>query len=111
MPERAGNVMKHCQRPKTLWKEMPRLPEIENVMERDATHCQRGETLCKEMPFIARGFEKREKVGKRWKTLEKREAMLEKRKYVESHAWGDLKCDRVVLSFSSSIKIVRVPVI
>jgi len=23
-----------------------------------------------------------------WKTLEKREAMLEKRKYVESHAWG-----------------------
>jgi hypothetical protein len=43
--------------------------------------------------------------------LEKREAMLQKRKDVESHAWGDLKCDRVVLSFSSSIKIVRVPVI
>jgi hypothetical protein len=61
--------MKHCQRPKTLWKEMPRLPEIENVMERDATHCQRWETLCKEMPFIARGFEKREKVGKRWKNV------------------------------------------
>jgi hypothetical protein len=47
---------------------MPRLPEIENVMERDATHCQRGETLCKEMPFIARGFGKMERrlenVGK-----------------------------------------------
>jgi hypothetical protein len=32
-----------------------------------------------------------------WKTLEKREAMLEKRKDVESHAWGDLKCDRAVM--------------
>jgi hypothetical protein len=52
---------------------MPRLPEIENVMERDATHCQRWETLCKEMPFIARGFEKQERVGKyvgkRWKNV------------------------------------------
>jgi hypothetical protein len=34
---------------------------------------------------------------KGWKTLEKREAMLEKRKNVESHAWGDLKCDRAVI--------------
>jgi hypothetical protein len=90
LPERAGNVMKHCQRPKTLWKEMPRLPEIKNVMERDATisrdqkryekrchDCQRPKTLwkrchalpeagtlCKEMPFIARGFGKCERVGK-----------------------------------------------
>jgi hypothetical protein len=48
---------------------MPRLPEIKNVMERDATHCQRWETLCKEMPFIARGLEKCEKVGKRWKNV------------------------------------------
>jgi len=78
--------MKHCQRPKTLWKEMPRLPEIENVMERDATHCQRWETLCKEMPFIARGFGK---TGEGWKICWKKwEAMLEKRKNVESHAWG-----------------------
>jgi hypothetical protein len=36
-------------------------------------------------------------AGKCWKTLEKREAMLEKRKDVESHAWGDLKCDRAVM--------------
>jgi hypothetical protein len=84
-----------CQRPKTLWKRCHALPE--------------AGTLCKEMPFIARGFEKRERVGN--VTLEKREAMLQKRKDVESHAWGDLKCDRVVLSFSSSIKIVRVSVI
>jgi hypothetical protein len=39
------------------------------------------------MPCIARG-------------LEKREAMLEKRKDVESHAWGDLKCDRAVERWS-----------
>jgi hypothetical protein len=40
-----------------------------------------------------------ENVGKIcWKTLEKREAMLEKRKDVESHEWGgDLKCDRAVM--------------
>jgi hypothetical protein len=72
---------------------MPRLPEIENVMERDATHCQRWETLCKEMPFIARGLEN----VRRLENVGKTEAMLEKRKDVESHAWGDLKCDRAVM--------------
>ena len=70
---------------------MPRLPEIKNVMERDATHCQRSGMLCKEMPCIARG-------------LEKRESMLEKRKNVESHAWGDLKCDRAVIEMEHRVE-------
>ena len=84
-------------------------------------HCQRSETFVKEMPRIARDqktvfvtpysprakpriaregerYKKRSHVfPEGWKTLEKREAMLEKRKNVESHAWGDLKCDRVVM--------------
>ena len=70
---------------------MPRLPEIRNVMKRDATiardqkrygkdatHCQRLEHYVKRCHALPEG----------WKTLEKREAMLEKRKNVESHAWG-----------------------
>jgi hypothetical protein len=44
------------------------------------------------MPCIARRLENMLE-----NMLEKREAMLEKRKYVESHAWGDLKCDRAVM--------------
>jgi hypothetical protein len=39
-----------------------------------------------------------------WKTLEKREAMLEKRKNVESHAWGDLKCDRAVIEMEHRVE-------
>jgi len=56
-----------------------------------------GKHYVKRCHSLPEGSEKREKVGKCWKTLEKREAMLEKRKDVESHAWGDLKCDRAVM--------------
>jgi hypothetical protein len=56
------------------------------------------------MPRIARDGKQRyvkrcHSLPEGWKNvrgLEKREAMLEKRKDVESHAWGDLKCDRAV---------------
>ena len=90
---------------------MPRLPEIRNVMKRDATiardqkrygkdatHCQRLEHYVKRCHSLPGGSEN---VRGLENMLEKREAMLQKRKDVESHAWGDLKCDRVVLSFLS----------
>jgi hypothetical protein len=66
LPERAGNVMKHYQRPKTLWKEMPRLPEragnvcnIARDLERsvkDAMRCQRSENVSHSPVVLLKPF-------------------------------------------------------
>jgi hypothetical protein len=64
------------------------------------------------MPRIARDGKRYVKrchsLPEGWKTLEKREAMLEKRKNVESHAWGDLKCDRAVIEMETEHRVDRI---